>query len=30
MFDTKLSHIGCSNDLRDTLFEFFIITNAKK
>ena len=30
MFDTKLSHIGCSNDLRDTLFEFFMITNAKK
>ena len=30
MFDSKLSHIGCSNDLKDTLFEFFIITNAKK
>jgi hypothetical protein len=31
MFDFKPSHIGCSktNDIRDTLVEFFIIINSK-
>jgi hypothetical protein len=30
MFDSIVAHMGCSKDLKDTLFEFFIITNAKK
>ncbi len=32
MFDFKPSHIGCSNsnDIRDTLVEFFIIVNSRK
>jgi hypothetical protein len=30
MFDSIVAHMGCSTDLKDTLFEFFIITNAKK
>jgi hypothetical protein len=30
MFDSVLAHMGCSNDIKDTLFEFFLITNSKK
>jgi hypothetical protein len=33
MFDTKICHLGLSKDsdeIRDTLFEFFLILNAKK
>jgi hypothetical protein len=33
MFDTKICHLGLSTDsdeIRDTLFEFFLITKASK
>ena len=33
MFDTKICHLGLSNDIdeiRDTLFEFFLLTYASK
>jgi hypothetical protein len=33
MFDTKICHLGLSKDyhsIKDTLFEFFLITNAQK
>ena len=33
MFDTKICHLGLSTDpdeIRDTLFEFFLLTNASK
>ncbi len=30
MFDSVLAHMGCSDNIKDTLFEFFLITNSKK
>jgi hypothetical protein len=30
LFDTSPKHIGLNNDLKDTLFEFFLLKNANK